>query len=172
MPKKATTARSGAQRNKAKTQKAFEIVRQNVDEQELIHTDDQEPILEEEPVEIASVEAPVPALEMSASTSRPARAARRAAARASVATQEAETEKEVATPEVAAAKELVTASTAKGSASARLAARRGQKAQQRSNATLITAEHYTYVTRDLKIIAVLASLMFIAIIVLYFTIGR
>src|ERR1019366_5764228 len=100
MPKKATTARSGAQRNKAKTQKAFEVVRQNADDQELISIDDQEPILEEEPVEITSVDASIPALEASVSTSRPARAARRAAARASVATQEAEAEKEVTTPEV------------------------------------------------------------------------
>ena len=168
MPKKAATARNGAQRNKAKTQKRFEIVRQDVEEQELI---------EDEQVEIAPISTPAPALEAADTTSRPTRSARRVATRASVATQEVETEKEVEveTPEVETAKEDVTvaaAPAAKGSASARLAARRGQKVQQRSNATLITAEHYTYVTRDLKIIAVLASAMFVAIIVLYFTIGR
>ncbi len=168
MPKKAATARNGAQRNKAKTQKRFEIVRQDVDEQELI---------EDEQVEIAPVSTPALALEVAETTSRPIRSARRAAARASVATQEIETAKEVdvEATEVETAKEDVTvpsASATKGSASARLAARRGQKTQQRSNATLITAEHYTYVTRDLKIIAVLASVMFVAIIVLYFTIGR
>ncbi len=35
MPKKAATARNGAQRNKAKTQKSFEVVRQNAEDQEL-----------------------------------------------------------------------------------------------------------------------------------------
>ncbi len=121
--------------------------------------------------------------------SRPAKSTRRAAARASVATQEVETENEVATPEIvpgigivpaAVAKEdnvseveAVPAPVARGnSASARLAARRGQKLQQKTAATLVTSEHYSYVRRDLVIIAVLASIMFVAIIILYFTIGR
>ncbi|HEV2660120.1 MAG TPA: hypothetical protein VGU68_05930, partial [Ktedonobacteraceae bacterium] len=61
----------------------------------------------------------------------------------------------------------------KGSAAARLAARRqGQRSQLRSSATLITAEHYAYVKRDLVIIAILASMMFVAIIVLYFILAR
>lgn len=161
MPKKAATARSGAQRNRAKAQKSFEVVRQNAEEQELT---------EDEQVEITPISTPIPSAE---TTSRPARSARRAAQRASVATPEVEAESEVTTPEVEAESEVVAAPVARGSgsASARLAARRGQKGQQRV-ATLITAEHYTYVTRDLMIIAVLASTMFVAIIVLYFTIGR
>jgi hypothetical protein len=171
MPKKAATARSGAQRNRARAQKSFEVVRQNAEEQGFT---------EDEQVEITPISAPTPSAEAS---SRPARSARRAAQRASVATPEVErasetatpeveTESETATPEAEAAREVVTASVAKGSASARLAARRGQKVQQRVAASLVTSEHYSYVTRDLKIIAVLASTMFIAIIVLYFTIGR
>ncbi len=168
MPKKAATARSGAQRNKAKTQKRFEIVRQNAEEQELI-LDEQQELIEDEQVEVTPISTPTPSAE---AASRPARSARRAAQRASVATPELETENEVATPEVEATSEVVTAPVARGGASARLAARRGQKGQQRAAATLITAEHYTYVTRDLIIIAVLASTMFIAIIVLYFAIGR
>ncbi|TMC23750.1 MAG: hypothetical protein E6J34_01630 [Chloroflexi bacterium] len=61
----------------------------------------------------------------------------------------------------------------KGSATARLAARRqaGQKVQQRSNASLITSEHFAYVRRDLITIAVLASCMFAIIIVLFFVFG-
>src|SRR5450755_4309732 len=41
-----------------------------------------------------------------------------------------------------------------------------------SSATLITAEHYAYVKRDLVTIAILASFMFVAIIVLYFILAR
>jgi hypothetical protein len=55
-----------------------------------------------------------------------------------------------------------------------MAARRraAQKAQQRSATSLITAEHFAYVRRDLITIAILAFIMFTAIIMLYITIGR
>ncbi len=64
-------------------------------------------------------------------------------------------------------------SVSSGSASARLAARRQakQKVVQRNAATLITAEHFSYVRRDLLTIAILAILMFGVIIVLYFFLG-
>ena len=59
------------------------------------------------------------------------------------------------------------------SAAARLAARRqsGQKSSPRSAVTLITAEHYSYVRKDLVFIAVLALIMFAAIIILHFVPG-
>ena len=62
-----------------------------------------------------------------------------------------------------------TATAPKTSASARLAARR-QAAQktQRSSVTLITAEHYRYVRNDLIYIAILATIMFSILIVLFF----
>jgi hypothetical protein len=43
-----------------------------------------------------------------------------------------------------------------------------QKAHQRQSASLITAEHYAYVRRDLLFIAILAIIMFSALIVLHF----
>jgi hypothetical protein len=57
----------------------------------------------------------------------------------------------------------------KASASARLAARR-QAAQksQRAPVALITAEHYSYVRKDLIFIAILAIIMFSIIIALHF----
>ncbi len=66
-----------------------------------------------------------------------------------------------------------TASPAVGNTSARLATRHQptQRSQQRSVAPLITAEHYDYVRKDLIIIGVLASVMFAAIIILYFVLG-
>jgi hypothetical protein len=166
MPKKAAATRSGAQRYKAKAQKGFEVVRQNAEEQE---------VTEDEQMEITPISTPTPSAE---AASRSTRSARRVAQRVAVATpeveaeNEVETENEVAPPEVETESEVITTPVTRGSASARLAARRGQKGQQRAAATLITSEHYAYVTRDLMIIAVLASLMFVAIIVLYFTLGR
>lgn len=58
----------------------------------------------------------------------------------------------------------------RGSASARLAARRqnAQRVQQRSAPSLITPEHYAYVRRDLIFIAILAAIMFSIIIILHF----
>jgi hypothetical protein len=162
MPKKAATARNSTQRTKAKTQKSFEVVRQDAESQELVE--------DEQLVEVTPIDAPTPVAEV-----RPTKSARRAATRASVATQEVETETEVTEPETEINVEpapVAPTLSAKGSASARMAARRGQKLQQRTPATLVTSEHYAYVTRDLMIIAVLATIMFIAIIVLYFTIGR
>jgi cobalamin biosynthesis Mg chelatase CobN len=66
-----------------------------------------------------------------------------------------------------------TSSAPKGSAAARLASRRQgtQKAQQRAAATLVTAEHYAYVRRDLIFIAILAAIMFAVIIILRFVPG-
>jgi len=72
------------------------------------------------------------------------------------------------------AKEISPVSTApKGSAAAKLAARRNaaQKAQQRSAASLITAEHFSYVRKDLITIAILAVVMFAIIVTLYFVLS-
>jgi hypothetical protein len=58
-------------------------------------------------------------------------------------------------------------------ASARVAARRqATQRAQRSVQSLISAEHFTYVSRDLITVAILAILMLAIIITLYFTIGR
>ncbi len=57
------------------------------------------------------------------------------------------------------------------SASARMAARRQQQVAQKSQRqapSMITAEHYSYVRRDLIFIAILAIVMFSALIVLHF----
>lgn len=64
--------------------------------------------------------------------------------------------------------------TTKGSAASRIAARRrmAQQAQQRQAASVVSAEHFTYVQNDLKIIAILSILMLAIIFVFYFLIGR
>ena len=157
MPKKSTTARGGTQRNRPRTQKSFEVVRQT-------SSDEQEPVTDDKPEEATPTSystTPEPATE-------PARTPKKTATRAAT----------VPTPEVPEVQEeqespVITTPAPKGSAATRLAARRqGQRSQLKSSATLITAEHYSYVKRDLAIIAVLASFMFVAIIVLYFVLGR
>ncbi len=70
-------------------------------------------------------------------------------------------------------KENTTAVPPKGSAAARVAARRTatQKIQQRAAATLVTAEHYVYVRQDLRFIAILAFIMIVVLIILRFVPG-
>ncbi len=163
MPKKTTSARSGVQRTKPKTQKSFELVRpvSQVQEREIEETS----VTAEEPtlVELTSETSATvkPSSELAALPTVPQKKTRSS----SVATEVAPTET-VAPKAPAEVEAPVTA--AKGSASARLAARKNTQRSQRSQATLITAEHYSYVRRDLAFIAILAAIMFIAIIVLYF----
>ena len=166
MPKKATSARSGVQRTKPKTQKSFELVRPVSETQE---RENEETITTEEPTTVesvgtvpsAAVEAPT---ELAALPTVPKKKVRSS----SVATEIAPVE--TVTPKAPAAVEEVPVA-AKGSASARLAARKNTQRSQRNAASLITAEHYSYVRRDLAFIAILAVIMFIAIIVLYFVPG-
>jgi len=187
MPKKATPARSGVQRTKPKTQKSFELVRpvSQVQEREIEETSESvdETTLVESTRETSSTINP--SSELAALPTVPQKKAKASSA----ATEEFETlptvpqkkakassaatevaPVETVTPKAPAAVEMPVAA-AKGSALARLAARKNTQRSQRSQAALITAEHYSYVRRDLAFIAVLAAIMFIAIIVLYFVPG-
>lgn len=130
MPKKSSTARSAAQRNRPKAQKNIELVR---------------PVIERQEIEEEEQEAEPTAASVSTATASVMPAA----------------------PVVQKEK-----TDTRASASERLAARRQatQKAQ-RSAATLVTPEHFSYVRRDLITIAVLAAIMFGVIIVLYFFLG-
>ncbi len=154
MPKKTTASRSGAQRNRPRAQKSIEVVRQPASIEQETVTDEQ---IEKTPESYAAT--PVPATTTARSTTQTAAKTKTATP---VVREEPPVEQESPAP-----------TAPKGSAAARLAARRqGQRSQLRSAATLITAEHYTYVKRDLVIIAILASVMFVAIIILYFILAR
>src|SRR2546421_7233699 len=156
MPKKTVAARGGAQRNRprVRVQKSIELVRQASDERGQDQEQEQETVSDAEPtaVSVSTVEAP----EVKESRSKN---------KSSVTREIRQSESTNSDTAVAAAP--------KGSAAARLAARRqaSQKAQQRNAAALITAEHYTYVRRDLVFIAILAAIMFSAIIILHFVPG-
>ncbi|MDQ2886646.1 MAG: hypothetical protein M3Y39_11235 [Chloroflexota bacterium] len=158
MPKKTTASRSGAQRNRPRAQKNIEVVRQPAS----VTTTEQEPVTDEQTEKTLESYATTPA---PAATT--ARSTTRTAAKTKTVTPEVREEPPVEQ------ENPVVPTAPKGSAAARLAARRqGQRSQLRSSATLITAEHYTYVKRDLVTIAILASFMFVAIIVLYLILAR
>jgi hypothetical protein len=170
MPKKSTPARGGAQRNKPRVQKSFELVRETPDqisaEQEAGMEDTTSPEeeaagLEAAPVSVSTMVAPEP---KKAASSAPKRV------QAAVKNESPETRVLAETPAPDVER---TSAAPKGSAAARLAARRqsAQKAQQRNAATLITSEHYVYVRRDLIFIAILALIMFSIIIILHFVPG-
>ena len=156
MPKKTATTRGGAQRNKprVKVQKSFELVRQVSDEQGQEQEQEPEAVSSAEPTAFSVSTMVAPEIKENKSKS-----------------------KRVASSEVkqseSTSSDTGTVTAPKGSAAARLAARRHgvQKAQQRAAATLITAEHYAYVRRDLVFIAILAVIMFSAIIILHFVPG-
>jgi len=158
MPKKTVTTRGGAQRNKprVKVQKSFELVRQVSDEPA------QEPEQEQEPEAVSSPEPTA----VSVSTMA-----------APEIKENKSKSKRVASSEVkqseSTSSDTGTVTAPKGGAAARLAARRHgvQRAQQRAAAALINAEHYAYVRKDLVFIAILAVIMFSAIIILHFVPG-
>ncbi len=154
MPKKTATARGAAQRNKPKAQKSFELVRpvSSVSPVSDEHTQDASADAELASASVSIVEAPLEAKQKEAWQ-----------------TEAKPGEKN----ETAQSTNGVTSTAPKGSAAARLATRRqaAHKSQQRAAATLITAEHYAYVRRDLVFIAILASIMFAAIIILQFVPG-
>jgi hypothetical protein len=181
MPKK--TTRSGAQRNRPKVQKNVSLVRPNG-----TVTDETEAQLEGEQVEVAETQGESNVAESSsgistatatatttttttapASTTTTTRSRSRAGRADRMVTPPAtEVEETEAAPGEAESKEVAP----KGSASARLAARRqNQKSQQRIAPTLITPEHYAYVRKDLIYIAILAVLMFATIVILHFIPG-
>jgi hypothetical protein len=142
MPKRSASGRSGVQRNKPKVQKSFELVRPET------HTS--------EASDTADVIAAAPVSTIVSTPEKPI------------------TSKQQSAPLEPEKREDSKTTWPKGSAAARMAARRHatHKAQQRNAASLITAEHFAYVRRDLITIAILAFIMFAAIVVLYSTIGR
>lgn len=168
MPKKSATARGGAQRNKAKVQKSFELVRPGTvaDEQEIEAVSGDELVDTTETENVSSVETPVEMVKPQAP--KPFAVKSREATTSVVNKVE-----ESVVPVAPAVPVAATTAAPKGSAAAKLAARRqaNLKAQQRAAASLITAEHFVYVRKDLRFIAILAAIMFAVIIILHFVPG-
>lgn len=172
MPKKTASARGSAQRNKPKVQKNIELVRPITvsDDVALETTSDS---AEAAPMPAAtSVDTMATPTAKSSASVRTRSATRPKVSASSLATVPTKKEDESAKEPVAAAASTASTAAAPKSAAARLAARRqANQKSQRSAATLITAEHYSYVRHDLAFIAILAAIMFAAIIVLHFVPG-
>lgn len=150
MPKKSASARGGASRNKPKLQKNVQLVRPAPAENDIQDASSEE-------------ETPVSATPSTAKATTTATVSKPEIAKA--------TKSEVATTDRQKEKPAAeNAGAGKGSAAARLAARRetALRQQVQRNASLITSEHYAYVRRDLIYIAVLAVIFFTALIVLHF----
>ena|SRR5437588_6764869 len=173
MPKKTAHARSTAQRRRPKSQKSFELMRPTSQPEERVEDEDStEPTGVGVATSTATVadstpkseKAPAPKIEKSVSAK-----SRRSSALKAKAETEDESESESAEKPAPTLPAAPAPAAAKSSASARLAARRQavQKAQ-RAAATLISAENYSYVRKDLIFIAILAIIMFSAIIILHF----
>lgn len=191
MPKKTVSTRNGAQRNRPRVQKNIELVRKDATKQAPTTLDQSGVIIAESPEVASATEAAPPvtasssALTNGASTKltnvvAPApnttstQRRRTGSSRASATPPAAERERSNSSNNITAPKGGVTAPTSapKSGASARLAARRAavQKVQQRA-VSLITSEHYSYVRKDLRFIAILAAIMFAIIIILHFVPG-
>jgi hypothetical protein len=150
MPKRSGSARSGAQRNRPKVQKNIELVRQGAQQERSSEAGAVQENAEQTAVSMATVTTPKPEVQQASESAAPAPGAEKIF------------EKPASVPEVQK-------TNGKGSAAARLAARR-QSGQRplRNQATLITAEHFTYVRQDLIRIGILAGIMVVAMIILYF----
>ena len=145
MPKKTATARGAAQRNKPRVQKSVELVRQRSEKKEIVAESIAEPTV----VGVSTSASPVSTVEAATTKGTPA-------------------SKETLGSK-AESLEGVTSSAPKASAAARLAARRqASQKTQRTAVNLISAEHYSYVRKDLVFIAILAAIMFSVIIILHF----
>lgn len=195
MPKKSATVRGGAQRNKPKVQKSFELVKpeatnstdltdsiESTEEQELVaNGEDEVTTSDVSAASPSAVEVETPVEETKPRvTKEPERKTREIKTSSAVAipvetrkTTSSRTSSAPVAASPAPASTPAASTPPKGSASARLVARRQamQKAQQRAAASLITSEHYSYVRRDLRIIAILAAIMFAVIIILHFVPG-
>ena len=157
MPKKTATARGSAQRNKPRVQKSIELVRQP---KETPTGGSAEPTA----VSVSTTAAtPVSTVETPTTRTTPAS---KAAPRPK--TESTQSVTSSAPDSKAESTESLTGRASKGSASERLAARRQTAQKQRTAMNLISAEHYSYVRKDLIFIAILAAIMFSVIIILHF----
>ena len=159
MPKKTATARSAAQRNRPRVQKSIELVRQP---KETPAESSSEPTKASVSMTAAAA-SPVSTVETPTTRTTPtSKTARRPK------TESIESVTGSATDSKAENTESVNGPAPKGSASERLAARRQSVQKQRTSVTLISAENYYYVRKDLIFIAILAAIMFSVIIILHF----
>lgn len=171
MPKKTAHSRGSVQqRRKPKAQKSIELVHSVSAEDEIETKDDAD---EPTSVAVATSTVTVPSPKRVKSTNSSVKGEKSAVASpesnvTSVSTSEKTPVIETGVEDEPAEVVEETAPAPKSSAAARLAARRKAVQKAQRSVALITAENYTYVRKDLVFIAVLAIIMFSAIIILHF----
>jgi hypothetical protein len=176
MPKKSASARNAAQRNKQKAQKSVQLVHQTVQEKDTLEekevateagSEDSNELADASASTVAALDSP------SASADVKKVSAKNAFATAPRKNSAPRPQSTAANTEPEEISSSTVTTVPKGSAAARLAARRqaAQKNQPRMATTLITAQHYSYVRRELITIAILALIMFSVIIILHFVPG-
>lgn len=169
MPKK-SAARASAQRNKTKSQKSFELVLPASAEPT---KSKEEAVQDAAQIETLSVNATPTASVTPAPATPKSKTKATTVEKPTAVTQKSSTVATAAKPTEEAEDDttITVVDLPKGSAAARLAARRNTAQRQGRTAALITPEHYSYVRRDLLFIAILAIIMFGIIITLHFVPG-
>src|SRR5579875_441582 len=172
MPKKTAHTRSSVQqRRKPKTQKSIELVRPVSVEDEVEHKDDAEP----GSIGIATSTVEAPESDTGSEKAAPPVSTNKKGTATSSKSSKPSSPKIEKTPVLRATEEdepyevveEAVPATRPG-ASARIAARRQAAQKTQRTVSLISAENYAYVRKDLIIIAILAAIMFSAIIILHF----
>ena len=176
MSKKSASARNAAQRNKPRVQKSVELVRQTIQEKNTleekegateVEAEDNNELADASASTVAALDSPSESADVKKVSAKNAFAT---APRKNSAPRPQSTAADAEPEEISS---IAVTTVPKGSAAARLAARRQatQKNQPRVATTLITAQHYSYVRRELITIAILALIMFSVIIILHFVPG-
>src|SRR5215469_2585048 len=176
MPKKTASARNAAQRNKPRAQKSVELVRQTVQEKNTleekevateVEAEESNELADASASTVAALDAPGESADVKKASTKNAFAT---APKKNTAPRPQPAATDVEPEEISG---IAVTTVPKGSAAARLAARRQatQKNQPRMAPALITAQHYSYVRRELITIAILALIMFSVIIILHFVPG-
>ena len=176
MPKKSASARNAAQRNKPRAQKSVELVRQTAQQKDIL---EEKEVVTEAEAEDSNGLADASTASVDALDSPGTNAdVKKVSAKNTIATAPRKNATPGPQPRAtdAGSEEISSVpviTSPKGSAAARLAARRqtAQKNQSRVATVLISAEHYSYVRRELITIAILALIMFSVIIILHFVPG-
>lgn len=186
MPKRSSSGRSGSQRQRTRTQKSIELLRPISEEDTTEAVEEQQQVKESVATATATPETSQPESSKpdreAAAPSEPVETPKNESAserkpeagsgpRASSRSGSKKSLSSTLTP-ASTATTSETVSSRAGSASARIAAKRQATQRPQRAVSLITAEHFTYVRRDLIFIAILAVIMIAAIITLYFVLGK
>lgn len=168
MPKKSAVARNKAQRNRPRVQKSIELVRQTIEEDKTLVEQEAEAEADTEGSEEPTT-TPTPT---AVALDVPVKSTKNGSGRhvASMVSRKKASPQITSPTSPSEDTSRPTSTAPTGTVASRLAARRqsGQRGQQRGAAPLVVSEHYSYVRKDLVLIAIIAIVMFSVLIILHF----